>query len=165
MQGICWIVYLCCHFYCVLPWFQTEIWKSIYFLIKKLPFLVSIMHMILPGKKITGGIAMTLVTESFVVSHNVPNPKFSQDFGSRVCDTVLLWNFVPKLWSWIIWSRTITHSLGKVRAIHLYFVQKLVEDNWGNTSGVLMSFLDISQFNLFIYFVGKNINFWWFYYP
>ena len=55
---------------------------------------------------IPGKIATTPVTESFVALTNIPNPKFSHKILD--CDTVLLWNFAPKLWSWIMWSRTIS---------------------------------------------------------
>ena len=40
-------------------------------------------YTISPGKKITEGMATTPVTESFVAPVNIPNPKFSQDFGLR----------------------------------------------------------------------------------
>ena len=66
------------------------------------------------GKKITEGIATNPVTESLGLSANTA---LSRDFGLRHS---LLWNVAPKLCSWIIWSRTITHSLGK---LGLYFVQ------------------------------------------
>ena len=40
---------------------------------------------------------------------NILRRKFSRDFAS-----LWLWDYAPKLCSWNIWSRTITHSLGKV---------------------------------------------------
>ena len=64
---------------------------------------------VISGKKITEGIGTNPVTEPFVVSVDIPCMpwrKFSWD--SRV----LLWNFAPKLWSWNIYSRTITRSKG-----------------------------------------------------
>ena len=51
------------------------------------------------------------------------------------CDTIWLWNFAPKLWSWYKCPGTlhITHSLGKVRAVHSLITSR--RKLWGHQRG------------------------------
>ena len=58
---------------------------------------------------------------------------------------ILFCQMLPLHYAYGSCSRTISHSLDKVR---LYFVFKLVEGNWGNTSGVLFEFKIYTCFSL-----------------
>ena len=76
------------------------------------------------------------------------------------CNIMLLWNIATKLWS-LNMIYCIVYSLGKVRALLCpNFVQELVEDNCGNTSGVFVSLRYRLPCNTIKYFF-KYFNLIW----